>query len=143
MIRELERVAVPKEIEVYANRGLSGIDGVVSTAIGIALAKGETTALIGDLTLLHDSGGLNLSGLDVPLRIVVGNDRGGEIFRKLEIAEHASADVLERYFTTPQRVDISALAAAYGWQYRNCKDLTQLQEAWKLSGPVIIDYQLV
>ena len=143
LIRELERVAVPKEIEVYANRGLSGIDGVVSTAIGIALAKGETTAMIGDLTLLHDAGGLNLSGLDVPLRIVVGNDRGGEIFRKLEIAQHASPDVLERYFTTPQRVDISALAAAYGWQYRSCESLSELEEAWKLSGPVIIDYQLV
>ena len=142
LIRQLDQVATPKEIAVYSNRGLSGIDGVVSTAIGVALAKGPTTALIGDLTLLHESGGLNLTGLAPELRIVVGNDRGGEIFKKLEIAQTASPEVLERFFTTPQRVDIEGLANAYGWQYVACKDLGDLAEAWPLTGPVILDYLL-
>lgn len=143
LIRVLDSTAEPKEIEVYSNRGLSGIDGTVSTAIGVCLAQGETTALLGDLTLLHDAGGLNLSDLgELDLRIVVGNDQGGHIFSRLEIAKEVDSEDFQRLFTTPQRVDLEKLAAAYGWRYRRCASVSELESAWQLKGPVIIDYQL-
>lgn len=143
LIRDLDQVARPKELEVYANRGLSGIDGTISTALGIALERGETNLLLGDLTLLHDAAGLNLTDLGrPPLRIVVGNDRGGHIFTRLEIAGEIDADSLERFFVTPQQVDLVQLAAAYGWDYVSCQTLSELERALSHSGPVIIDYQL-
>lgn len=143
LIRDLDQVANPKAIEVYSNRGLSGIDGTVSTAIGVALEKGETTLLLGDLTLLHDAAGLNQTDLgSLPLRIVVGNDNGGHIFSRLEVAKELPTDQLERLFLTPQQVDLSALAGAYGWSYQLCNSLVQLESAWQLSGPVLIDYRL-
>ena len=143
LIRQLDKVAGPKDIEVYSNRGLAGIDGTVSTALGVALAKGPTTLLVGDLTLLHDAGGLNLSDLgEMPLRIVVGNDGGGQIFSKLEVADEIDPATFERLFSTPQQVDLAALAGAYGWRYELCNSLAQLEEAWAIAGPVLIDYRL-
>ena len=106
---------------VFANRGLAGIDGTISTATGIALGgRQETTLLLGDLTFLHDAGGLLLgAGEGEPqLRIVVLNDSGGAIFSLLEHGAVAEAggygDAVERLFGTPHSVDIAALAAAYG-----------------------------
>lgn len=143
LIRDLDGCAQAKELEVYSNRGLSGIDGSVSTGIGIAIANGPTTALIGDLTLLHDANGLNKTDLpDFDLRLVVGNDGGGHIFSRLEVADEVEKPVFERLFRTKQSVDIEALANAYGWKYIKCQSLPELLEAWKLSGAVLIDYQL-
>jgi 2-succinyl-5-enolpyruvyl-6-hydroxy-3-cyclohexene-1-carboxylate synthase len=106
---------------VFANRGLAGIDGTISTATGIALGgRQETTVLLGDVTFLHDAGGLLLgAGEEQPqLRIVVLNDSGGAIFSLLEHGAVAEAggygDAVERLFGTPHSVDIAALAAAYG-----------------------------
>jgi len=114
---------------VYANRGLSGIDGTVSTAMGIALATGRAAhALIGDLTLLHDVTGLFL-GPDEPrpdLRIVVANDNGGSIFATLEQGDPAYAAAFERLFGTPQTVDLAALAAAAGAGYERAEDPRQV-----------------
>lgn len=106
---------------VFANRGLAGIDGTISTATGIALGAGrETTLLLGDVTFLHDAGGL-LLGAGEPgpdLRIVVLNDSGGGIFGLLEHGkvedDGGYGTAVERLFGTPHSVDISALAAAYG-----------------------------
>lgn len=106
---------------VYANRGLAGIDGTISTATGIALGgRQQTTVLLGDVTFLHDVGGLLLgAGEEQPdLRIVVLNDSGGAIFSLLEhggVEEGGRyGDAVERLFGTPHSVDIAALAAAYG-----------------------------
>ncbi|WP_247042101.1 2-succinyl-5-enolpyruvyl-6-hydroxy-3-cyclohexene-1-carboxylic-acid synthase [Arthrobacter rhizosphaerae] len=109
---------------VFANRGLAGIDGTISTATGIAWGgRQETTLLVGDVTFLHDAGGL-LLGFGEPdplLRIVVLNDGGGAIFDLLEHGSVRAAgqygDVVERLFGTPHTVDISALAAAYGVEH--------------------------
>ena len=143
LIRVADRVTKPKDLEVYSNRGLSGIDGTVSTAIGIAQEKQEVTALMGDLTLLHDANGLNRSDLgELNVRLVVGNDNGGHIFSRLEVNELLPKKSFERLFATPQEVDLHALAAAYGWKYFRCENLAELESAWSESGFVLIDYAL-
>lgn len=103
-----------------SNRGVAGIDGTVSTAIGAALAHdltgGRTVALIGDLTFVHDSSGL-LVGPTEPtpanLTIVVSNDNGGGIFELLEQGDPRFSDVSSRIFGTPHDVDVAALCRAY------------------------------
>ncbi|MUL44678.1 2-succinyl-5-enolpyruvyl-6-hydroxy-3-cyclohexene-1-carboxylic-acid synthase [Mycobacterium sp. CBMA293] len=109
-------------ISVRSNRGVAGIDGTVSTAIGAALAherhadSGKTVALIGDLTFVHDSSGL-LVGPTEPLpkalTIVVSNDNGGGIFELLEQGDPRFSDVSSRIFGTPHDVDVAALCRAY------------------------------
>lgn len=108
-------------IKVRSNRGVAGIDGTVSTAIGAALAheeshQGRTVALIGDLTFVHDSSGL-LIGPTEPtpqqLTIVVSNDNGGGIFELLEQGDPRFSDVSSRVFGTPHDVDVGALCRAY------------------------------
>ena len=103
----------PPATRVFANRGAAGIDGTVSTAVGVALASGPTFALLGDLTFLHDANGVVL-GPDEPrpdLTIVVTNNDGGGIFGLLE---QADAPGYERVFGTPHGVDLAALCAATG-----------------------------
>jgi 2-succinyl-5-enolpyruvyl-6-hydroxy-3-cyclohexene-1-carboxylate synthase len=117
-IRDLSLAAVPRpDVRVLANRGVAGIDGTVSTAVGAALAhSGPAYAMLGDLTLLHDTTGLVI-GPDEPhpdLTIVVLNDGGGGIFGLLEQGAAKHAGVFERVFGTPHRVDLAALAAAMG-----------------------------
>jgi 2-succinyl-5-enolpyruvyl-6-hydroxy-3-cyclohexene-1-carboxylate synthase len=117
-VRDVSLAAVPRAgLTVLANRGVAGIDGTVSTALGAALAHpGPSYVLLGDLTLLHDTTGLVI-GPDEPrpdLTLVVLNDRGGGIFSLLEqgAPEHSAA--FERVFGTPHRVDLAALCAAVG-----------------------------
>jgi 2-succinyl-5-enolpyruvyl-6-hydroxy-3-cyclohexene-1-carboxylate synthase len=123
-IRDVDLAGLPAAepaATVYANRGLAGIDGTISTATGIALGgRQETTLLLGDVTFLHDAGGLLLGpGEAVPdLRIVVLNDAGGAIFDLLEHGAVRAAggytDAVERLFSTPHSVELAALARAYG-----------------------------
>lgn len=118
----LGNVEAARAITVRSNRGVAGIDGTVSTAIGAALAHerehadGRTIALIGDLTFVHDSSGL-LIGPTEPtprrLTIVVSNDNGGGIFELLEQGDPRFADVSSRIFGTPHDVDVGALCRAY------------------------------
>jgi 2-succinyl-5-enolpyruvyl-6-hydroxy-3-cyclohexene-1-carboxylate synthase len=110
-------------IKVRSNRGVAGIDGTVSTAIGAALAHdGRTVALIGDLTFVHDSSGL-LIGPTEPtprnLTIVVSNDNGGGIFELLEQGDPRFSDVSSRIFGTPHDVDVGALCRAYHVESRH------------------------
>ncbi len=143
IIREADRALPAKNISVFANRGLAGIDGTVSTAIGLAQNGKKTRVMLGDLTLLHDASGLNLSGLSgLDVQLIVGNDHGGEIFKKLEVAQLLSQDALERLFLTPQQVDLSSLAAAYGWGYLAVDSVAGLEEAMQRSGQLLIDYKL-
>ena len=110
----------PRGVTVRSNRGVAGIDGTVSTAIGAALAHersgGRTVALLGDLTFVHDSSGL-LIGPTEPtprnLTIVVSNDNGGGIFELLEQGDPRFSDVSQRIFGTPHDVDVGALCRAY------------------------------
>ncbi|MGO4193111.1 2-succinyl-5-enolpyruvyl-6-hydroxy-3-cyclohexene-1-carboxylic-acid synthase [Arthrobacter sp. YAF17] len=121
---------------VFANRGLSGIDGTLATATGIALGgRQETTVLLGDVTFLHDAGGLLLgAGEEEPnLRMVVLNDAGGAIFGLLE---HGAVEAAGRYgtavdrlFGTPHGVNLAALAAAYGVAHRPVSTTAELAGA--------------
>jgi 2-succinyl-5-enolpyruvyl-6-hydroxy-3-cyclohexene-1-carboxylate synthase len=116
---------------VHANRGLSGIDGTLSTAMGIALGAGRPThALVGDLTFLHDITAL-MVGANEPradLRIVVANDGGGSIFATLEQGEPALASAFERVFATPHQVDLAGLSAAVGAGYTLVGGLGELSQ---------------
>lgn len=101
--------------QIGHNRGASGIDGIISTALGYCTASGrETWLLIGDLAFLHDSNGLlQLSRHQGPaFRVLVTNNAGGNIFRMLPV--HAHQPVYTSYFETPQQADISALCRAHG-----------------------------
>ncbi|MGZ4530277.1 MAG: 2-succinyl-5-enolpyruvyl-6-hydroxy-3-cyclohexene-1-carboxylic-acid synthase [Mycobacterium sp.] len=119
-------------IRVRSNRGVAGIDGTVSTAIGAALAyEGRTVALIGDLTFVHDSSGL-LIGPTEPtprqLTVVVSNDNGGGIFELLEQGDPRFSDVSSRIFGTPHDVDVGALCRAYHVESRQI-EVDQLSAA--------------
>ncbi|MDG2497545.1 MAG: 2-succinyl-5-enolpyruvyl-6-hydroxy-3-cyclohexene-1-carboxylic-acid synthase [Aquiluna sp.] len=143
IIRVADSCLVPRPKTVFSSRGLSGIDGSVSTAIGIAQAGAGVRALIGDLTLFHDAGSMNISGLpNLNVQLIIGNDSGGEIFRKLEVAKNISPEMLSQLFLTPQEIDIEKLCEAYGWQYFAAVNLTELNEAMKADGYVVIDYKL-
>lgn len=122
-VRDAALVSAPKSgVRVLSNRGVAGIDGTVSSAVGAALHHpGRTIALIGDLTFLHDASGL-LIGRGEPrpddLTIVVANDDGGGIFELLEQGDPQYAGVFERVFGTPHGMDLSALCAAYRIPHR-------------------------
>jgi 2-succinyl-5-enolpyruvyl-6-hydroxy-3-cyclohexene-1-carboxylate synthase len=139
LIRDLDRAAAGKKIPVYANRGLAGIDGTIATATGIALASpgdGVTRVLLGDLALLHDAGSLAPApGEPTPrMQVIVGNDGGGTIFDALEVAGTADPALFDRVLYTPQVVDLAALAAAYGWEYRRAATRAELDDALSASG---------
>ncbi|MEZ0448105.1 2-succinyl-5-enolpyruvyl-6-hydroxy-3-cyclohexene-1-carboxylic-acid synthase [Cellulomonas sp. ICMP 17802] len=124
---------------VLANRGLAGIDGTVSTAVGVALGLPDrrVRALLGDLTFLHDVGGLLRGPLEpaVHLQLIVANDDGGSIFATLEPGEPARADVFERVFATPHGADLAALCAGYGVRHTRVSDVDGLLPALAAPGP--------
>jgi 2-succinyl-5-enolpyruvyl-6-hydroxy-3-cyclohexene-1-carboxylate synthase len=115
---------------VVANRGLSGIDGTVSTAVGVALGLGRpVTAYMGDLTFLHDVGGLLMGSLErrPALRIVVANDDGGSVFATLEHGAPEHAAGFERVFATPHGAHLGALCAGYDVRHERVADLEALR----------------
>jgi 2-succinyl-5-enolpyruvyl-6-hydroxy-3-cyclohexene-1-carboxylate synthase len=136
-IRDLDLMVPRYEVgarrKVLSNRGLAGIDGVTSTAIGAALGRssGRNLALVGDVTFLHDANGLVL-GPDEPrpdLTIVVANDDGGSIFATLEQGADEYADRFERLFGTPHGVSLESLCAASRTPYTRVDSLPALEQA--------------
>jgi 2-succinyl-5-enolpyruvyl-6-hydroxy-3-cyclohexene-1-carboxylate synthase len=134
-IRDLDEQMAPRTgVRVLASRGASGIDGLVSSALGAALAHqadggGPAFALIGDLALLHDAPGLFTGRLEATpdLCLVVVNNDGGGIFSGLEQA--AFPGPFERIFGTPHGVAIAAAAASAGVPYYQIERPADLAEA--------------
>ncbi len=139
-VRDLDRHLAPRSgLRVLANRGASGIDGLVSAAIGAALAHqaaggGPAVALLGDLALVHDAAGLML-GPDEPrpdLCLLVVNNDGGGIFSTLEQAAYPAS--FERVFGTPHGTGVADLAAAAGLPYTRITSAAGLPAALGGSG---------
>ena len=143
-IRDLDvAMALRDGLQVLANRGASGIDGLVSTALGVATAgTGPTLSLIGDLSLLYDAGALLWNGQRLPsdLVIVVPNNRGGAIFGSLDQRDLPERD---RLFVTPQDVDLAALSAAAGVVHTRVEWMSALdgavREAYTAGGIRVIE----
>ena len=113
------------KIQPYFSRGANGIDGTLSTALGIADKNQSTVLLTGDLALFHDTNGFLISNkFQGHLTIVVINNNGGGIFNMLAIA--AFEPPFEEYFATPQEVDISQLCLAYGLEHKLINTWSQL-----------------
>jgi 2-succinyl-5-enolpyruvyl-6-hydroxy-3-cyclohexene-1-carboxylate synthase len=137
-IRDLDlmvaRYAVGDRRKVVANRGLAGIDGTVSAAIGAALGRPSSSralALMGDVTFLHDANGLVLGPREArpDLTIVVVNDDGGSIFSMLEQGAEQYAEPFDTLFGTPHGVDLASLCAATRTPHWRVDSLPELEHA--------------
>jgi 2-succinyl-5-enolpyruvyl-6-hydroxy-3-cyclohexene-1-carboxylate synthase len=128
---------------VIVNRGANGIDGIISTASGVARASEQTTVcILGDLTFLHDPNGLwRLRVESVPLKLIVLNNNGGGVFHFLPVALHS--EHFENLVAMPHGIEISHLAAAYGITYTLANSSAHFSELFDASltrpGPEIIE----
>lgn len=136
-IRDVEAYARLPERTVDANRGVSGIDGLVSTAVGLALGGSPLVALLGDLAFLHDHNGLVLGPGEIrpDLTLVVVDNDGGGIFSTLEAADEPGFD---RLFGTPHGLDLAAVATAAGWPCQVITRPDQLEPGLGGSGPRVL-----
>ncbi|KRG08952.1 2-succinyl-5-enolpyruvyl-6-hydroxy-3-cyclohexene-1-carboxylic-acid synthase [Staphylococcus sp. NAM3COL9] len=121
-IRDVDNLFIDCEAEVYSNRGANGIDGVTSTALGMAVHK-KVTLLIGDLAFYHDMNGLLMSKLnDINLNIVLLNNDGGGIFSYLPQKDTAEA-YFERLFGTPTGLDFEHTALLYDFTFKRFESI--------------------
>jgi 2-succinyl-5-enolpyruvyl-6-hydroxy-3-cyclohexene-1-carboxylate synthase len=137
-IRDVEWFAAPRTgLRVHANRGANGIDGVVSTAVGIALATRQpTTLLIGDIALLHDVNGLiGLVSRETDLRIVVIDNNGGGIFSFLPQAQNLESTKFEKIFGTPHGVNLKMVAQAHQIDTHEVANMSDFAEVLSQRGP--------
>jgi 2-succinyl-5-enolpyruvyl-6-hydroxy-3-cyclohexene-1-carboxylate synthase len=127
-VRDVDAFA-PRRGRVLVNRGLNGIDGIVSAAAGAASVSGaRTVALVGDLALLHDLGGLvSAARLRIPLTVLCVNNDGGGIFSFLPIARHT--DRFEELFAMPHGLDLAGAAALCGAELVRAGDGRSLRAA--------------
>jgi 2-succinyl-5-enolpyruvyl-6-hydroxy-3-cyclohexene-1-carboxylate synthase len=140
-VRDVEWYAAPRAgLTVHANRGANGIDGVVSTAVGVAIATGAPTGLlIGDIAFLHDANGLiGLRSRDVDVRIVVLDNDGGGIFSFLPQATELPPERFEQLFGTPHGTDLVALTSAHGVPVERVSALEHLRAALAVPGPRVL-----
>jgi 2-succinyl-5-enolpyruvyl-6-hydroxy-3-cyclohexene-1-carboxylate synthase len=136
-VRDLEWFGGPSAV-AHANRGANGIDGVVSTAVGVALHGRPTIALVGDIAFVHDGGaltGLPARGCD--LRIVIVDNDGGGIFSFLPQASELPADRFEQLFGTPHGTDVVTLARAHGIDAASVATASELRARLSRPGPSV------
>jgi len=127
-IRDIEGFAAARGgVETFANRGLAGIDGNISTALGIAATRNETVAVLGDLSFLHDITGL-IHNEDINLKIIVIDNNGGGIFSTLP---HRGVNGFETIFGTPHNLDLKKIAEAFGLSVTTVSNQSELQSELK------------
>ena len=138
-VRDLEWFAHPRSgVRVHANRGANGIDGVLATAVGVALgSRRPTVALLGDVAFLHDATSLvGAARRGIDLTVVVVDNDGGGIFSFLPQAGALDPARFEQLFGTPHGVDLVALAAALGAEATSVTDLAAAVPAACAAGGV-------
>jgi 2-succinyl-5-enolpyruvyl-6-hydroxy-3-cyclohexene-1-carboxylate synthase len=132
-VRHLEAYASTRlGLTVFGNRGANGIDGLISTAAGVAIGtKKQTVLLMGDIAFLHDLGGLNLGeGQDQPnLTIVVLDNNGSGIFSQLEQGANEYQEHYEKVFGTPHGKDLWVIAESLGIPAKQVTTKTELKFA--------------
>ena len=126
-IRDVDNLLFDSEVEVYANRGANGIDGVISTALGMAVHK-RVTLLIGDLAFYHDMNGLLMAKLnDIHINIVILNNDGGGIFSYLP-QKTAAEQYFERLFGTPTGLNFEYTAMLYDFSFKRLDNITDFSQ---------------
>jgi 2-succinyl-5-enolpyruvyl-6-hydroxy-3-cyclohexene-1-carboxylate synthase len=150
-IRDLDAFGMPHSttLNVFGNRGASGIDGLVSTTLGIAAASEgvdesprPTVGVLGDLAFFHDMNGLlALKSLNPWVVLVVVNNDGGGIFHTLPVREYEPA--FTRFFATPHGLDFRKVAAVYDIPYQVAASLQEFESAFagalSAGGPVVLE----
>jgi 2-succinyl-5-enolpyruvyl-6-hydroxy-3-cyclohexene-1-carboxylate synthase len=132
-VRDVEWYGLPRaDITVHSNRGANGIDGVVATAVGVAIGSGAPTAvLLGDIAFCHDASSLTaLAGRRLDLTIVVVDNDGGAIFSFLPQATSLTSQRFEQLFGTPHGTDVVEVARAFGLRAYTAKSAAHLAEAF-------------
>ena len=128
-IRYLQLFDLNKTVQVFCNRGTSGIDGSTSTAIGAALASDLPTMLItGDISFLYDSNALWNNYIPKNFKIILLNNSGGGIFRILP--GHQETETFNTFFETSHQLNASHLAKMYGLDYFEANDETSLKQQY-------------
>lgn len=128
-IRYLQLVACHKTIEVFCNRGTSGIDGSTSTAIGAAVANNKPIILItGDISFLYDSNALWNNYIPKHFKIILINNRGGGIFRILP--GHQETETFNTFFETSHHLTAEYLAKMYAFEYISVQNEAELHAVW-------------
>jgi 2-succinyl-5-enolpyruvyl-6-hydroxy-3-cyclohexene-1-carboxylate synthase len=128
-VRDIEFFWTPNDLKIqpFFNRGANGIDGTLSTALGIAYRNQATVMLTGDLALLHDTNGFLLSQKFIGhLTIILINNNGGGIFEMLPISQFNPP--FEEYFTTPQNINFSQLCQTYNVEYQIINNWQELKQ---------------
>ena len=149
-IREADDMClnINKNHNIFCNRGASGIDGLVSTMLGISHASKSISnvnlAILGDLSFFHDMNGLHfLINNKINTKFLVLNNNGGQIFSKLDISKFDIPD-FEKFWITPLNIDLKNIALLYGLEYttpNNLNDLLSIIDN-KYDKPLIIDYKI-
>lgn len=143
-IRLLDQLALAPAGQVLANRGASGIDGLLASACGAACGHdGPLTLVIGDLSLLHDLNSLALlARLQQPALVVLLNNGGGNIFDLLPVPE----TLRDRYFRTPVHWDAAAACATFAIRHQRPDSTEQFinacQQAWQRNGPTVVEVRV-
>ncbi|MEG4984291.1 2-succinyl-5-enolpyruvyl-6-hydroxy-3-cyclohexene-1-carboxylic-acid synthase [Microcoleus sp. BR0-C5] len=128
-VRDVEFFWKPNNLEIkpFFNRGANGIDGTLSTALGVAHRNQSSIMLTGDLTLLHDTNGFLIKNKFVgSLTIILINNNGGGIFEMLPVAKFDPP--FEEFFATPQQINFAQLCATYGVEHEVIEDWEQLKQ---------------
>lgn len=150
LIRVADSILPGKPLRVHSNRGLSGIDGTIATAQGIATAaqsnpiatqNGVTRVVLGDLAAQHDIGAC--ATLRGKIQVIVGNDGGGRIFDDLPVASTANRTHFDRVMRTPQNIDFEGVARAFGLGFHRVTTRGELTAALsEVNRPVLVEVVL-